>query len=86
MQGDENTGPLPQGSYNLGTPNNKKGPLTIPLWPRPGTDLLGRPGGFLIHGDNKKHNHSASEGCIIQNRDVRQVIADCGGGVVNVQQ
>ena len=84
MQGVVDTGPLPVGSYSIGQPNNSKGPLTMPLTPLPGTDLLGRPGGFLIHGDNLQHNNTASHGCIVQNRDVRQGIADCGGGVVNV--
>ena len=33
MQGVEDTGPLPQGSYSIGLPNTKKGPITIPLTP-----------------------------------------------------
>ena len=86
MQNVEDTGPLPQGSYNLGPPTNEKGPLTIPLRPRPGTNLGGRTGGFLIHGDNNARNHSASHGCIIQERNIRRAIADCGGGTVNVEQ
>ena len=86
LQNAGDTGSLPQGSYDLGPPTNQKGPLTIPLRPRPGTNLGGRPGGFLIHGDNKARNHSASHGCIIQERNIRQAIADCGGGTVNVEQ
>jgi hypothetical protein len=84
MQGVEDTGPLPQGSYSIGLPNTKKGPITIPLTPLAGTNLLGRPGGFLIHGDNRANNHTASHGCIIQPHNIRQAISDCGGGVVNV--
>ena len=80
------TGPLPQGSYSIGAPTHRKGPLTLPLTPLPGTNLQGRPGGFLIHGDNSSHNHTASHGCIIQGPNVRQAIADCGGGTVNVSQ
>ncbi|MGB7848699.1 MAG: RHS repeat-associated core domain-containing protein [Candidatus Acidiferrum sp.] len=86
MQGTEDTGPLPQGSYSIGAPTKRKGPLTLPLTPLPGTNLQGRPGGFLIHGDNKQNNHSASHGCIIQSRNVRQAISNCGGGTVNVEQ
>lgn len=86
MQGVEDTGPLPQGSYSIGAPTHRKGPLTLPLTPLPGTNLLGRPGGFLIHGDNSSNNHTASQGCIIQGPNVRQAIADCGGGTVNVSQ
>lgn len=29
---------------------------------------------FLIHGDNSKGDHSASEGCIITKRDCREDI------------
>lgn len=87
MQGAEDTGPLPQGSYTMSNrPTTRRGPLTIPLTPRPGTNLLGRPGGFLIHGDNSSQNHTASHGCVIQNRNVRQAIVDCGGGTLNVEQ
>jgi RHS repeat-associated protein len=86
MQGVENTGPLPQGAYTIGSPNRRRGPLTLPLTPKPGTDLLGRPGGFLIHGDNRNQNQTASHGCIIQSRDVRQAIADCDGGDLNVEE
>jgi hypothetical protein len=32
--------------------------------------------GFLIHGDNKLGNRSASHGCIILDRVTRQKIAD----------
>ena len=80
-----NTGPIPQGSYSMGSPTNRKGPTTIPLTPFPGTDTLGR-SGFLIHGDNSQMNHTASHGCIVLSRDVRRVIADCGGGTVSVEE
>jgi hypothetical protein len=33
---------------------------------------------FRIHGDNRAQNHSASEGCIIENRNVRNQIANSG--------
>ena len=34
--------------------------------------------GFLIHGDNKKNNESASEGCIILPLEVRRLIQASG--------
>jgi len=34
--------------------------------------------GFLIHGDNSKHNFSASEGCIILSRSTRDAISSSG--------
>jgi hypothetical protein len=39
--------------------------------------MFGRDG-FLIHGDNSAMNHTASEGCIILTRDIRQRISDSG--------
>lgn len=30
---------------------------------------------FRIHGDNKSHNHSASEGCIVLGPDARRIIS-----------
>lgn len=43
---------------------------------RPGRTPPGR-SGFLIHGDNSKGDHSASEGCIILGPKVREEIAKC---------
>jgi hypothetical protein len=34
--------------------------------------------GFLIHGDNRRGNQSASEGCMIFNGDVRDQIGSSG--------
>jgi hypothetical protein len=39
---------------------------------------------FFIHGDNVKHDHSASEGCIVLDGTIRQKIADSGDHVLNV--
>jgi len=47
------------------------GPFTIVLLPTPGTDTLGRDA-FRIHGDNSLGNRSASHGCIILRREVRE--------------
>ena len=64
MQHVHNTGPIPCGLYDMGDVDEEKGPLTIHLIPRPGTEMHGR-SGFLVHGDNQHANHTASEGCII---------------------
>jgi RHS repeat-associated protein len=54
-------GPLPQGLYIIGYPTHAKGPLSFPLLPAPFTNMLNRPTlSFLIHGDNDRHDHSAS--------------------------
>jgi RHS repeat-associated protein len=87
MQSVPFNGPIPQGAYSIGSAyySHKLGPLTIPLTPLPGTNTFGR-WGFNIHGDTPARNHTASEGCIVTGSDVRQAIANCGGGVMTVVQ
>jgi Tlde1 domain len=72
-QNQQNVGPLPQGRYVVGEPNNRRGPFTLPLIPGPGNNMFGR-SGFLIHGDNAALNNSASEGCIVAPRYCRSRI------------
>ena len=76
-------GPIPVGTYGIGPPTTKIGPVTIPLTPLPGTNTFGR-NGFYIHGDNSAGNHSASEGCIVLPPDPRKKIAGCNGGTLQV--
>ena len=66
-------GPLPRGDYLVGYPTNRKGPLTLPLFPAPYNNMYGR-NGFLIHGDNRSQNQTASNGCIVANHDCRASI------------
>ena len=75
-QGQLNIGPLPRGSWIVGQPNTRRGPMTLPLSPVPGTDMDGRSGGFLIHGDNRRGNNTASTGCMILPRDCREQIPE----------
>lgn len=75
-----NIGPIPTGFYHIGEPEcvdtpGPHGPYVLRLSPEPGTVLLGRDG-FLIHGDNQ--THTASHGCIILARVVRERIAKSG--------
>lgn len=78
-QNVEKVGPLPEGSYLIGVPRDtvKHGKFVLPLIPQTGSVTFGR-SGFLIHGDNIHLDHTASEGCIIVPRDVRQKIYDSG--------
>lgn len=71
-----NIGPIPRGLYSIGVAftHPKAGPMTMRLTPMKGTNTFGRDG-FLIHGDNTSMNHTASNGCIIQNRTVRASVA-----------
>jgi hypothetical protein len=68
-------GPIPQGDWTIGSffDDAHKGPLVAHLTPAPGTDTFGRDG-FMIHGDNQAGNHTASEGCIILPRVLREMI------------
>ncbi|CAF1479876.1 unnamed protein product [Didymodactylos carnosus] len=67
-------GPIPKGEYTVTSSNTSKGPITLVLTPDKSNIMYGR-NGFLIHGDNSKGDHSASEGCIIVGPDARKKIA-----------
>jgi hypothetical protein len=74
MQHVRNVGPIPQGIYTIGQAYNsaKVGPFALPLTPDPKNNMFGR-SAFLIHGDNK--TGTASEGCIILGRMIRDKIS-----------
>jgi hypothetical protein len=65
-------GPIPRGRWLMdGVYNSAKvGPFAIILDPAPGTNAFGR-SGFRVHGDNAKGDQSASEGCVIVPRNIR---------------
>lgn len=68
-------GPVPPGRWYLArAPWSTKGPQVISLTPDIGTQTYGRTA-FLIHGDNKRQNQTASAGCIILPRHHRDAIA-----------
>jgi hypothetical protein len=70
-------GPLPPGMYMIGTPEDRlqsTGEFSIPLTPDPTNEMWGR-GDFYCHGDNPQQNHTASDGCIVCSRRVREIIA-----------
>jgi hypothetical protein len=76
-QAVHNEGPIPTGSYRIGQPIDTitHGPFVLPLTPDPTNQMFGRYG-FLIHGDSVVNPGTASEGCIIMSRDVRNAIAE----------
>lgn len=76
LQAVAGVGPIPQGRYRIGArfQHAKKGPVCMRLAPCEGTDACGR-GGFLIHGDSRKAPGTASRGCIILPRAIRESIA-----------
>jgi len=70
-------GPIPQGWYTISRffdDHGGKGPIVARLAPDAGNNMFGR-SGFMIHGDNAKGDHSASEGCIIAAHNLRLEIA-----------
>jgi hypothetical protein len=72
-------GPVPRGHWAIGAPRNSPntGPYTLTLDPKPGTDTHGR-SAFRIHGDSVKAPGTASHGCIILPRSVRELIWNSG--------
>lgn len=78
-QRERAVGPIPRGDWIIGgnrtSPNT--GPLTITLEPAPDTDVFGR-SLFRIHGDSIANPGTASNGCIILPRQVREAIIRSG--------
>jgi hypothetical protein len=50
-------------------------PASMRLDPDTANQMFNR-NGFLIHGDNTRADHSASDGCIVLNRTARDAIAN----------
>lgn len=75
FQNVHNVGPIPEGRWLIGTPMNSQthGPFAMPLVPDPSTQLFGRDA-FLMHGDSVHAPGTASQGCIIMARDVRDKV------------
>jgi hypothetical protein len=75
-QSRHDEGPIPEGYYSIGDPHDTitHGPFVLPLTPDPLNKMFGR-SGFLIHGDSIIHPGTASHGCIIANRHIREDIA-----------
>jgi Protein of unknown function (DUF2778) len=80
-------GPLPIGIYVISAPQNNPhtGPFSLPLIPDPANEMFGR-GDFLVHGGltgepcdspsvTPGGTRSASHGCIVTARAVREIIA-----------
>lgn len=79
MQDVHNVGPLPRGTYEIGEPSDTKthGPYVLHLTPDADNEMFGR-SAFLIHGDSVVRPGTASEGCIILGRAIREKIWDSG--------
>jgi hypothetical protein len=80
MQSIPNIGPIPQGDWTItGPPVNtaEHGPYVLRLAPKEETDTFGR-SGFLMHGDSRNAPGTASHGCVILPRPVREQVWQSG--------
>lgn len=77
-------GPIPVGDWIIKEPYNSAntGPYTLPLWADDGklddTEARTGRGAFRIHGDSIKNPGTASHGCIILPRAIREMIWKSG--------
>jgi len=85
LENVEDVGPIPVGSYSIGTPVDTvtHGPFVLPLAPDPANQMFGRVG-FLMHGDSVVEPGTASRGCIIMGRPVRNQVAASGDNSLQV--
>ena len=85
----KNVGPIPQGGYTIElqkdntTNSGTRLPASMRLTPDPNNKMFNRDG-FMIHGDNSAGNQSASEGCIIFNRKIRNQVGKSGDNKLRV--
>jgi hypothetical protein len=74
MQAERCVGPIPVGVWEVrGPPTDSRthGPFILRLVPHDGTDTFGRTG-FMLHGDSIAAPGTASLGCIVMPRKVRE--------------
>ncbi len=85
-QARHNQGPIPRGFYKFGKPYDspKVGAYAIPLIPFPENEMFDR-GDFLIHGDSIRDPGTASEGCIILPRRIRQLMYESDDHLLDVK-
>lgn len=85
MQAAMGIGPIPRGRWTItgcrNSPNT--GPRTLILMPDAGTETFGR-SEFRIHGDSIARPGTASHGCIILPRAVRDAIWASGDRALEV--
>lgn len=78
-QAKHNLGPIPRGFYEIQPPRDtiEHGPYVLALLANQDNTMNGR-GGMAIHGDSLQHPGTASQGCIILGRLIRQRIWESG--------
>lgn len=83
-------GPCPCGLFTIEHPQHVEpqppgdhGPYTLALTPDPKNEMFGRDG-FLLHGDSKSAPGTASQGCIILPRPIRETVWNSGDHLLRV--
>lgn len=90
MEGVRATGPIPAGKWYIRSPYNSNavGPYVLTVWADDGQldDVHARTkrSAFRIHGDSIKNPGTASKGCIILPRAIREQIWKSGDRVLEV--
>ncbi len=91
LQGVPGIGPIPQGRWRFGAPYNSTnvGPYVLPIHAvdaAPGDDIHQPTGrsAFRCHGDSITAPGTASRGCIIVPRTIREIIWRSGDRVLEV--
>ena len=75
-----NVGPIPSGKWRIAGPpvdTHDHGPYVLRLEPAAETETHAR-SGFLMHGDSKTNPGTASHGCIIMPRGIREQVWQSG--------
>jgi len=72
---------LPLGNVFL---TRHKGHATRQLTPHGDTEKYRR-SVFRMHGDNPARNFTASHGCVVADRQTREIINESGGGTLTVE-
>jgi hypothetical protein len=85
LQNIHDVGPIPVGRYVIGTPHDTltHGPFVLPLTPDADNEMFDR-SCFLIHGDSVVEPGTASRGCIIMSRAIRNEVAASGDHLLTV--
>jgi hypothetical protein len=93
LQGVAGIGPIPAGRWKIGTPykSDSVGAYTLPLTAvdaKPGDDIHQPTGrsAFRAHGDSIKSPGSASRGCLILPRNIRELMWRSGDRDLEVVQ
>jgi hypothetical protein len=85
LENVHDVGPIPAGIYTIGSffNDDEKGPFVCNLIPVESNIMYGR-AGFMIHGDNRDANQTASHGCIVAPHAVRVAVQSSGDNTLQV--